>query len=49
MVGAIAGDVIGAVFEQVDIKSKDFRLFNTEFRFTDDSVLTIPGNFQKSL
>jgi ADP-ribosylglycohydrolase len=41
MIGAIAGDIIGSVYERRPIKSKDFPLFPQGCRFTDDSVLTI--------
>jgi ADP-ribosylglycohydrolase len=41
MIGAIAGDVIGSVYEARPIKTKDFPLFHPRCRFTDDSVLTI--------
>ncbi len=41
MIGAIAGDVIGSVFEQYAIKSTEFELFSRFSRFTDDTVLTI--------
>lgn len=41
MLGAIAGDMIGSVYEAHPIKTKDFPLFHPECRFTDDSVLTI--------
>lgn len=41
MVGAIAGDIIGSVYEAHPIKTKDFPLFHPRCRFTDDSVLTI--------
>ena len=41
MIGAIAGDVIGSVFEQANIKTKDFPLFQKASRFTDDTVLTL--------
>jgi ADP-ribosylglycohydrolase len=41
MIGAIAGDIIGSVYEQRPIKRKDFPLFHPGCRFTDDSVLTI--------
>ncbi|MDZ7685448.1 MAG: hypothetical protein U5O39_10990 [Gammaproteobacteria bacterium] len=41
MIGAIAGDVIGSVYEHAPIKSKDFPLFGRGSRFTDDSVLTL--------
>jgi ADP-ribosylglycohydrolase len=41
MIGAIAGDIIGSVYEHHPIKTKDFPLFVSRCRFTDDSVLTI--------
>lgn len=41
MIGAIAGDIIGSVYEPCPIKSKDFPLFHAHCRFTDDTVLTV--------
>lgn len=41
MLGAIAGDIIGSVYEWNNIKTKEFPLFCDSCRFTDDSVLTI--------
>ena len=41
MIGAIAGDVIGSVYEAHRIKTKDFPLFSPGCSFTDDTVLTI--------
>jgi ADP-ribosylglycohydrolase len=41
MLGAIAGDNIGSVYEHSPIKTKDFPLFDPHSRFTDDSVLTV--------
>lgn len=41
MIGAIAGDIIGSVYERNNIKTKDFQLFSDDCLFTDDSVLTI--------
>ncbi|MCC5875455.1 MAG: ADP-ribosylglycohydrolase family protein [Candidatus Sumerlaeia bacterium] len=41
MLGAIAGDVIGSVYEILGIKTKDFPLFESSSRVTDDSVLTV--------
>ncbi len=41
MMGAIAGDIIGSIYEQRPIKTKDFPLFHDQCRFTDDTVLTI--------
>ncbi len=40
MIGAIAGDIIGSVYEFAPIKTKEFPLFHRLARFTDDSVLT---------
>jgi len=39
--GAIAGDIVGSVYEHHPIKTKDFPLFQPGSRFTDDSVLTV--------
>ena len=41
MIGAIAGDIVGSVYEARPIKRKDFPLFDSRCTFTDDSVLTI--------
>ncbi len=41
MLGAIAGDVIGSVYERRPVRSTDFPLFPRGSRFTDDTVLTI--------
>src|SRR5687768_3675265 len=41
MIGAIAGDIIGSVYEFHPIKTKEFPLFGHGSRFTDDSVLTV--------
>lgn len=41
MLGAIAGDIIGSVYEASPIKSKEFVLLSPANRFTDDTVLTI--------
>lgn len=41
MIGAIAGDIIGSVYEHAPLKSKDFPLFHRQARFTDDTVLTV--------
>lgn len=40
MLGAIAGDVIGSVYEGAPPMAKDFPLFVPASRFTDDTVLT---------
>jgi ADP-ribosylglycohydrolase len=41
MFGAIAGDVIGSVYEWHNTKSTRFPLFGPGTRFTDDTVLTV--------
>jgi ADP-ribosylglycohydrolase len=41
MLGTIAGDVIGSIYERRRIKHTDFPLFSTESRFTDDTVLSV--------
>lgn len=41
MMGAIAGDVIGSVFEFNNVKSVRFPLFSAQSTFTDDTVLTL--------
>ena len=41
MIGAIAGDIIGSVYEWNNIKTKQFELFSPDCFFTDDSVLTV--------
>lgn len=41
MIGAIAGDIIGSIYEQRPIKTKQFLLFNDRCYFTDDTVLTV--------
>ncbi len=41
MIGAIAGDVVGSVYEAAPIKTTEFPLFGPACRFTDDSVLTV--------
>jgi ADP-ribosylglycohydrolase len=41
MIGAIAGDIIGSVYEWDNIKTKQFELFAPRCFFTDDTVLTI--------
>lgn len=40
MLGAIAGDIIGTVYEVCSIKTTDFPLFKQDSMFTDDTVLT---------
>ncbi len=41
MLGAIAGDIVGSIYENFRTKKKDFRLFTPVSIFTDDTVLTI--------
>ena len=41
MIGAIAGDIIGSVYEYHQIKTKEFPLFSDYSAFTDDTVLTV--------
>jgi ADP-ribosylglycohydrolase len=47
MIGAIAGDIIGSVWEHYGLsgmespQSMDFPLFDSDSQFTDDSVLTV--------
>jgi ADP-ribosylglycohydrolase len=57
MIGAIAGDIIGSVYEYGRTKSKDFPLFGPTSAYTDDSVLTVAvaqaimtdGDYRKSV
>jgi ADP-ribosylglycohydrolase len=41
MIGAIAGDIIGSVYEWNNIKTKEFELFSPQCFFTDDTILTV--------
>ncbi len=41
MIGAIAGDIIGSVYEYQPIKTEAFPLFGEGCSFTDDTVLTV--------
>ena len=41
MLGAIAGDIIGSVYENEPVKKKNFELYQSGSRFTDDTVLTV--------
>ena len=45
MLGAVAGDIIGSVYERHPIKTMDFPLFQGGSRFTDDTVLTVATAF----
>ena len=41
ILGAIAGDVIGSVYEFNNTRTTDFPLFKKETTFTDDTVMTV--------
>ena len=41
MIGAVAGDIIGSIYERNPIKTEDFPLFQTASHFTDDSVMSL--------
>jgi len=41
MFGAIAGDIIGSVYEYQPIKTEEFPLFSAGCGFTDDTVMTV--------
>lgn len=41
MIGAIAGDIIGSVYESHCLKTTEFAIFTANSTFTDDTVLTV--------
>ncbi len=41
IIGAIAGDVIGSVYEWNNVKTTEFALFTAKSDYTDDTVLTV--------
>ena len=41
IIGAIAGDIIGSVYEFHPIKTKEFPLFRKRSTFTDDTIMTL--------
>lgn len=41
MFGALAGDIIGSIYERQNVKTTDFALFTAKSTFTDDTVLTV--------
>ncbi|MEK6828791.1 MAG: ADP-ribosylglycohydrolase family protein [Nanoarchaeota archaeon] len=41
MVGAICGDIIGSVYEMINVKHTQFPLFSDKSKYTDDTVLTV--------
>lgn len=45
MIGAITGDFTGLAYERASKKSKNFLLFHSASRFTDDSVLSIGRHY----
>lgn len=46
MIGAIAGDIIGSVYERRNIKTTGFELFSPGSTFTDDTepITTLKGS-----
>jgi ADP-ribosylglycohydrolase len=41
MLGAICGDIIGSVYEGINVKHTEFPLFREDCRYTDDTTLTV--------
>ena len=41
MIGALAGDIIGSIYEHYPIKKVDFPLFSSQSGFTDDTVMSL--------
>ena len=41
MLGAIAGDIVGSIYERHNTPRYDFELFTKHSTFTDDTVMTI--------
>jgi ADP-ribosylglycohydrolase len=41
MIGAIAGDIIGSIYEFIPVKSINFQLFHPASEYTDDTVMTV--------
>ena len=41
MLGAIIGDIVGSRFEFTNIKTKDFQLFTSHCKVTDDSIMSL--------
>lgn len=41
MIGAIAGDIIGSVYEFDNIKTTDFPLFMNESDYTEDTIMSV--------
>ena len=45
MLGSIAGDIIGSVYEARPIKTTEFPLFGRHATFTDDTVMTVAAAY----
>lgn len=45
MLGAIAGDIVGSVYELTPCRKPDFPLFRRDSHFSDDTVLTVATAF----
>ena len=41
MIGAIVGDIVGSRFEFNNFRNKDFELFTSDCKVTDDSIMTL--------
>lgn len=41
MLGAIIGDMVGSIYEFHPCKTKNFNIYDSRMRMTDDSYLTI--------
>jgi ADP-ribosylglycohydrolase len=41
MLGAVAGDIVGSIYEAYPIKTKEFALFGPGVHFTDDTVCSV--------
>ena len=41
LLGGIAGDIIGSIYEFNPVRFKDFELFKSNSTYTDDTVMTI--------
>ena len=41
ILGAIAGDIIGSIYEFNSTKNYDFLLFSDSSTYTDDTVMTV--------
>ena len=41
MLGAIVGDIVGSIYEFDNHRSKDFPLFQSNCKFTDDTILSV--------